>query len=69
MSHGIMQTEDGSSAMAYREGDRPPWHAFETNPQTFAPGAYKYEIAEAARLGFNVQLAPRNSACRAMTSW
>ena len=43
MSHEIMQTEDGSFAMAYRAGDALPWHHRETN---------------AARLGYEVQLMP-----------
>ena len=58
MSHEIMQTEDGTFAMAYRAGDAQPWHAAETNPQTFQPGATPLEIAEAARRGFEVQLVP-----------
>jgi hypothetical protein len=40
MSHEIMKTEDGTFAMAYREGDALPWHAAETNPQTFARFPY-----------------------------
>ena len=56
MSHEIMKTEDGSFAMAYRMGDALPWHHRETNPQTFRPGAAPLEIAEAARLGYEVQL-------------
>jgi hypothetical protein len=40
MSHEIMKTEDGTFAMAYREGDALPWHAAETNPQTFARFSY-----------------------------
>jgi|5B_taG_2_1085324.scaffolds.fasta_scaffold05352_8 hypothetical protein len=58
MSHEIMQTEDGTFAMAYREGDALPWHAAETNPQTFAPGATPQEIADAARLNYEVELVP-----------
>jgi phage/plasmid-like protein (TIGR03299 family) len=53
-----MKTEDGTYAMAYRAGDALPWHAAETNPQTFQPGATPLEIAEAARLGYEVQLMP-----------
>ena len=56
MSHEIMKTEDGTFAMAYREGDALPWHAAETNPQTFAPNATPQEISESARLGYEVQL-------------
>ena len=56
MSHEIMQTEDGTYAMAYREGDALPWHAAETNPQTFAPTAMPQEVSAAARLGYDVQL-------------
>jgi len=58
MSHEIMQTEDGTFAMAYREGDALPWHAAETNPQTFAPNATPQEISAAAKLGYEVQLVP-----------
>ena len=59
MSHEIMKTEDGTFAMAYREGDALPWHAEETNPQTFAArNATPEEISDAARLGYKVQLVP-----------
>ena len=58
MSHEILKTEDGTYAMAYRLGDALPWHAGETNPQTFAPNATPQEIAEAARLNYEVQLVP-----------
>mgnify|MGYP003148102752 CR=1 FL=1 len=58
MSHEILETADGTFAMAYREGDARPWHASQTNPQTFAPGATPQEISDAARLGYEVQLAP-----------
>ena len=58
MSHEIMQTEDGTFAMAYREGDALPWHASETSPQTFAPNATPHEISDAAQLGYEVQLVP-----------
>ena len=58
MSHEILQTEDGTFAMAYRQGDALPWHAAETNPQTFAPGATPQEIADAARLNYEVELVP-----------
>ena len=58
MSHEILQTEDGTFAMAYREGDALPWHASETHPQTFAPGASADEIMKAARLGYEVQVVP-----------
>jgi hypothetical protein len=58
MSHEIMKTADGTFAMAYREGDALPWHAGETNPQTFEPGAMPHEISVAARLGYKVQLMP-----------
>lgn len=56
MSHEILQTEDGSYAMAFRAGDALPWHHKETNPQNFAPNATPQEISEAARLGYEVQL-------------
>ena len=58
MSHEILQTEDGTFAMAYREGDALPWHASETHPQTFAPGASADEIMKAARLDYDVQVVP-----------
>jgi len=54
MSHEIMQTENGQFAMAYREGDPVPWHAGETNPQTFVAGASPAEIMQAARLDYTV---------------
>jgi len=58
MSHEIMQTEDGTFAMAYREGDALPWHAAETNPQTFARFPTPEEVSDAARLGYDVELVP-----------
>jgi len=58
MSHEILETADGTFAMAYRAGDALPWHASETNPQTFVPGATPQEISNAARLGYDVQLVP-----------
>jgi hypothetical protein len=58
MSHEIMKTEDGTFAMAYREGDALPWHAAETNPQTFARSASPQAVSDAARLGYQVQLVP-----------
>jgi hypothetical protein len=58
MSHEIMKTEDGTFAMAYREGDALPWHAAETNPQTFARFPTPEEVSDAARLGYEVQLVP-----------
>jgi|TARA_R110002020_G_scaffold374935_2_gene586202 hypothetical protein len=58
MSHEILQTADGTFAMAYRAGDARPWHASQTNPQTFVPGATPQEISDAARLGYDVQLVP-----------
>ena len=56
MSHEIMQTEDGTFAMAYREGDALPWHHAETNPQTFARFPTPEEVSNAARLGYDVAL-------------
>ena len=56
MSHEIMKTQDGTFAMAYREGDALPWHAAETNPQTFARFPTPQEVSDAARLGYEVQL-------------
>lgn len=58
MSHEILETADGTFAMAYRLGDPVPWHASETNPQTFVPGATPQEIMVAARLDYDVQLVP-----------
>ena len=58
MAHEILETADGSFAMAYRLGDALPWHADQTNPQTFSPGASPQEILAAARLDYNVQLVP-----------
>ena len=58
MSHEILETEDGTFAMAYRVGDPPPWHAPMTNPQTFESGAPPVEIMAAARLDYDVQLVP-----------
>jgi hypothetical protein len=62
MSHEILETEDGTFAMAYRAGDPLPWHAGETNPQTFEPGASPAEIMAAARLNYDVQLVPNHFA-------
>ena len=50
MAHEILETEDGTFAMAYREGDALPWHSSQTNPQTFAAGATSPEFMAAARL-------------------
>jgi phage/plasmid-like protein (TIGR03299 family) len=58
MAHEILETEDGTFAMAYRAGDPVPWHSPETNPQTFAAGATPQEIMAAARLDYAVQLVP-----------
>ena len=58
MSHEILKTEDGTYAMAYREGDALPWHHAETNPQTFARFPTPEEVSDAARLGYDVQLVP-----------
>jgi hypothetical protein len=58
MSHEIMKTADGTFAMAYREGDARPWHASQTNPQVFVPGATPQAISDAALLGYDVQLVP-----------
>ena len=57
MSHEIMKTESGY-AMAYREGDALPWHAPETNPQTFPVNPSAVEVRDSARLGYDVQLVP-----------
>jgi len=56
MSHEILETADGTFAMAYRAGDPEPWHAPLTNPQTFEAGASPQEIMSAARLDYAVQL-------------
>jgi hypothetical protein len=56
MSHEILQTDDGSFAMAYRLGDPLPWHHQQTNPQTFAAGASPQEVSNAARLCYDVEL-------------
>jgi hypothetical protein len=37
MSHEIMKTEDGTFAMAYREGDALPWHARGDKPANLRP--------------------------------
>jgi hypothetical protein len=59
MSHEMrMQTEDGTFAMAYREGDALPWHHAETNPQTFVRFPTPEEVSDAARLGYEVRLVP-----------
>jgi hypothetical protein len=58
MSHEILQTQDGTFAMAYRAGDPVPWHAPETDPQTFEPGAAPEIILDAARLNYEVDLFP-----------
>ena len=58
MTHEILETADGTFAMAYREGDALPWHSAETNPQTFVPGATPLEIMEAARLDYEVAVVP-----------
>ena len=58
MSHEIMKTEDGTFAMAYRDGDALPWHHAETNPQTFVRFPTPEEVSDAARLGYDVQLVP-----------
>jgi len=58
MSHEILETADGTYAMAYRADDDAPWHASETNPQTFEAGASPQEIMSAARLDYEVQLVP-----------
>ena len=58
MSHEILETADGTFAMAYRAGDALPWHSSQTNPQTFVAGATPKEISSAARLDYDVQLVP-----------
>jgi hypothetical protein len=58
VAHELLQDADGRFAMAYRAGDELPWHARETFPQTFEPGASPTEIADAALLNYDVQLAP-----------
>lgn len=58
MAHEILETEDGTFAMAYRAGDPVPWHSPETNPQTFVPFSTPQEIMSAARLNYEVQVVP-----------
>ena len=53
---------DGQVCMAYRAGDNAPWHSWETNPQTFDPGAAIDVIKKAAGLDYFVALYPN---CRA----
>ena len=54
--------QNGQVCMAYRAGDKEPWHSQETNPQTFQPGAAIDAIARAAGLNYRVALF---SNCRA----
>ena len=61
MSHQLAY-ENGQVCMAYLAGDKAPWHASETNPQTFEPGADIDVIAKAAGLDYRVALYPN---CRA----
>jgi len=61
MSHQLAY-ENGQVCMAYLAGDKAPWHASETNPQTFEPGADIDVIAKAAGLDYRVALFPN---CRA----
>jgi hypothetical protein len=58
VAHELLQDADGRFAMAYRAGDKLPWHSRMTNPQTFESGASPSEIAEAALLDYDVQLVP-----------
>lgn len=58
MTHEILETADGTFAMAYRLGDSAPWHSAETNPQTFVPNATPHEIMAAARLDYEVAVVP-----------
>ena len=53
---------DGRVCMAYRAGDKEPWHTSITNPQTFEPGAGIDEIAQAAGLDYSVALFPNHRA-------
>lgn len=57
MSHELAFV-NGQVCMAYRAGDKEPWHALETKPQTFEPGAGIEVIAKAAGLDYRVSLFP-----------
>jgi len=61
MAHNLA-VFNGKVCMAYRVGDKEPWHFLITNPQTFEPGAGIDEIAQAAGLDYSVALFPN---CRA----
>ena len=59
MSHELAFV-NGAVCMAYLEGDEAPWHAKETNPNTFPAGAPIGQIAEAAGLDYSVALYPNH---------
>ena len=61
MAHNLAFVDD-RVCMAYRAGDKEPWHTSITNPQTFEPGAGIDAIAQAAGLDYSVALFPN---CRA----
>jgi len=59
MSHELAFVNN-QVCMAYLEGDDAPWHAKETNPNTFPAGAPISQIAEAAGLNYRVALYPNH---------
>ena len=59
MSHELAFVNN-QVCMAYLEGDEAPWHAKETNPNTFPAGAPISQIAEAAGLNYRVALYPNH---------
>ena len=59
MSHQLAFVNN-QVCMAYLEGDKAPWHAKETNPNTFPAGAPISQIAEAAGLNYRVALYPNH---------
>jgi len=61
MAHNLAFVDD-RVCMAYRAGDKEPWHTLITNPQTFPAGAPISQIAVAGGFNFSVALFPN---CRA----
>ena len=62
MAHELDFTADGRVAMAYLNGDQPPWHANETRPQIVDPGADIAVWAEAAGLNYQIEVSPNYKA-------
>jgi phage/plasmid-like protein (TIGR03299 family) len=58
MAHELDFSADGRVAMAYLNGDQPPWHANETRPQVVDPGADIDVWAEAAGLDYQIEVLP-----------